>query len=312
MTLTKISLAAIALSVTIQQCAFAQPVATLREPLIEGANSSAPFTSAPEGQPPPVGEGATPAPVAPGMGGAPTLLPWVPAIPANTIDQGSSGISLPGTPAIESPAGVLGPSLSGVVPPPPSTPGADPGNLTTPPMSFNPAANENINPSGGIPGTGGFNTSIPNVRRGGQESHQYELRGRNSILGGGLGGDGSQDEIYRLGPGAWGVPYGVPTADGLRNSSIDLGGGQRFKAGGGKVSTGSSLQDYGLSVTRNNPIGALQADQSFEFGQGFHRMPLYSSKSTDFGFGYRQFIPANENPQKRDQLLLPKAVITNF
>jgi hypothetical protein len=319
MTLNKISLALIALTITIQQGAFAQscnlsgsPTTDLRDPLINGANSSAPFTSAPEGQPPPVGQGSTPAPVTPGMGGDPTLLPWVPAVPANQIDLNNSGVPLPVTPSVETPPGILGPALTGVVPREPSTPGADPGNLTAPKGSFNPAADININPDGGIPGTGGYCTSIPTQRRGGQESHQWELRGRNSSLGG-FAGDGSQDEVTRLGPMAgWGIPFGVPTGDGLRNSSIDLGGGQRFKVGGRKISTGSGIQDYGLSATRDNPLAPLEARQSTEFGQGFHREPIYTSKSTEFGFPYRQFIPANENPQKHGQLLLPKAVITNF
>ena len=315
----KMTLAMIAVTMTLGQSAFGQtcnlggsPNATLRDPLINGASSSPAFSSAPEGQPPATGQGNTPAPVIPGMGGPTTLLPWIPAIPANQIDQGSSGISLPFTPAVEMPPGVLGPALTGIVPRPPSTPGADPGNLSAPMGSFNPAADIGINPTGGIPGTGGYCTSIPTLRRGGQESHQWELRGRNSSLGG-FGGDGSQDQVTRLGPMAgWGVPFGVPTGDGLRNNSIDLGGGQRFKAGGGKISTGSAVQDYGLSSMRDNPIGALDGSQAREFGQGFRREPIYTSKSTDFGFGYRQFSPSNENPQKRDQLLLPKAVITNF
>ena len=170
----------------------------------------------------------------------------------------------------------------------------------------------NINPVGGIPGTGGYCTTIPILRRGGQETSQWEIRGRNSVLGG-YGGDGSQDEITRLGPTAgYGLPFGVPTGNGYRNSSVDLGGGQRFKSGDCKLSTGSSVQDYGLSSMRYNPIGVLNAQQSYEFGQGWRRIPLPSSKTTDFGFYYSQFCPANEDPQKQAQLLLPKAVITNF
>src|SRR6185437_4294761 len=158
--------------------------------------------------------------------------------------------------------------LTPIIPAPPSTPGADPGNLTAPADSFNPAADENINPDGGIPGTGGFCTTIPTLRRGGQDTTQWELRGRNSVLGG-LGGDGSQDEVTRLGPmSGWGVPFGVPTGDGLRNSSIDLGGGVRMAIGGAKISTGSSVQDYGLSSMRFNAIPSLDARQSTEFGQG--------------------------------------------
>ena len=208
------------------------------------------------------------------------------------------------------PAGVLGPSLTPFIPPPPSTPGADPGSMTAPIGSFNPAEQTNIYPGGGLPGTGGYYTTIPTQRRGGQETHQWDLRGRNSVLGG--GGD-SQDEVTRLGPTAgYGVPFGVPTGDNLRYSSIDLGGGMRFKAGGVVVPTGTAVQDYGLSSTRNNGIDALSAQQSTEFGQGWRRIPQYSSNTTDFGFPYMQFNPANTNPQKQDQLLLPTAIETNF
>jgi hypothetical protein len=318
---TKITLALIALTFGVQPVVFAQaqcnlmgaPITDLRDPLINGATSTAPFLPAPDGQPPPMGQGTTPAPVIPGMPGPSTLLPWVPAVPANDIDLRYSGIPLPMDPSVETPPGVLGPLLTPVIPPPPSTPGKDPGNLTAPYGSFNPAADENINPNGGIPGTGGFCTTIPTLRRGGQDTTQWELRGRNSVLGG-LGGDGSQDEVTRLGPmSGFGLPFGVPTGDGLRNSSIDLGGGTRFKAGQDtKISAGSSVQDYGLSGMRGNPIGALDAQQSFEFGQGWRRIPLTSSNTTDFGFYYMQFSPANEDPQKKAQLLLPKAVITNF
>lgn len=317
--LNKITLATIALTLTIQQGALAQscnlyglPATSLGDPLITGAGSSPPFTTAPEGQPPAIGDGITPTGVIPGHGGPSTLLPWVPSIPANHIEQGTSGIPLPISPAIAAPPGILGPLLTPFIPNPPSTPGADPGNLSAPVGSYNPARNINVLPQGGIPGTGGYCTSIPTQRRGGQETRQYELRGRNSSLGG-LPDDGSQDQVELLGPMAgYGVPFGIATGNGLRNNSIDLGGGQRFAIGGQKISTGSSIQDYGLSSMRHNPISALQGRQSYEYGQGFRRMPKYSSKTTDFGFPYQQFNPANVNPHKQAQLLAPKAVITNF
>lgn len=315
----KLSIAMAALTLTIGQAAYAQqcnlagaPNATLRTPLINGAASSAPFTHAREGQPPAVGDGATPEGVMPGNTGPTTLLPWVPAIPANDIQHGTSGIPLPFTPAVEMAPGVLGPLLTPVIPHSPSTPGADPGNLQAPSTSFNPARNIQVNPMGGIPGTGGFCTSIPTQRRGGQETHQWELRGRNSSLGG-LPDDGSQDQVELLGPMAgWGVPFGVATGNGLRNNSLDLGGGQRFAVGGNRISTGNSVQDYGLSSMRNNPISALKGRQSTEFGQGWRRIPKYTSKTTDFGFPYTQFGAANIDAQKTGQRLNPKAVITNF
>src|SRR5579885_3838209 len=251
------------------QAAFAQSSSTLRDPLIPGVQSTPPFLPAADGRPPAPGSGPTPAPVNPGMGGPSTLLPWIPAVPANSINVGSSGIPMPFGPPVQMPPGVLGPLMTPFVPGPPSTPGADPGMLTVPPdsPSFNPAAQEAVAPTGGIPGQGGYNTTIPTVRRGGQETHQWELRGRNSSLISGLG-DGSQDEVTRLGPWAgWGVPFGVATGNGLRNNSIDLGGGTRFKVPGCIIPTGSTVQDFGLSTTRGNNIMGLGAQQSTEFGQ---------------------------------------------
>ncbi len=321
MVLKRISLLAVSIGILASiPAAFAQgecdlsgaPSILPRTPLINGASAAPPFVPAPEGQPPAFGDGPTPAPVIPGHTGAPTLLPWVPSIPSNQIDQSNSGIPLPITPAVQAPPGVLGPMLTPFIPAPPSTPGADPGSLTAPQGSFNPSREMNINPEGGIPGRGGYCTTIPTQRRGGQESRQYELRGRNSSLGG-IGGDGSQDQVTLLGPMAgYGVPFGVASGNGLRNNSLDLGGGQRFSTGGQTISTGSSLQDYGNSAMRYNGINALSGRQSTEFGQGMRRLPQYSNKTTDFGFPYSQQSPGNVSNQKRSQLLLPTAVITNF
>jgi len=287
-------------------------VGTLRTPLIQGQPNGAPFQDPIEGAPPAIGSGPTPAGVNPGMGSSPELMPWIPAIPSNQVDQSFSGIPLGISPAIVSPPGVLGPSLTGIVPAPPSTLGHDPGSLSAPPGFINASQQTNVQPYGGFAGTGGYNTTVPTQRRGGQETHQWGYRGRNSMIGG-YGGDGSQDNVARMGPWAgWGAVTGVPTGDGLRSSSIDLGGGQRFKIGGDVIPTGSTIQDFGLSSTRNNPIGALDANQSYEFGQGFRREPIYSSKTTDFGFPYHQFSPGNVTAQKTGQRLNPTGIITNF
>lgn len=288
------------------------PALGLRNPLVNGTSMGLPFVPAAEGAPPAFGDGPTPAPVIPGHSGAPTLQPWVPAVPVSNIGGGSSGIPIPFTPAIQTPPGVLGPLLTPFVPTPPSTPGADPGSLTAPMGSMNPAMQMPISPDGGIPGRGGYCSTIPTVRRGGQSTRQYELRGRNSALGQ-VGGDGSQDQVSLLGPMAgYGVPYGVATGNGMRNSAIDLGGGQRFQIGGQTISTANTVQDYGNSAMRYNGIPALSGNQSTEFGQGMRRLPVYSNKTTDFGFPYTQFSPSNVGNQKRSQLLLPKAVVTNF
>jgi hypothetical protein len=284
----QISILMVALSLGLNQFALAQGTTTLRNPLLPGADSTPPLGTAPDGAPPHPGDGPT-------HTGGLTYPEQVPLIPSNQIDQGNNFVALPPT-SLVSPPGVLGPSLS--VPPPPSTPGADPGSLTAPASSFNPAEELNIIPSGGIPGTGGFATTIPTARRGGQQTRQYELRGLNSQIGGGTG-DGAQDNVELLGGLAgWGVPYGVPTGsggagdprrngDGLRNHSIDLGGGMRMGA------------------------GPTQALQTTEFGQGLRRVPIFSHKSTDFGFPLTQWSPANVSPQDRHPLL-PTAIITNF
>jgi hypothetical protein len=291
--------------------AASQTLAALADPLIDGAPTSPAFIPPAESQPPPIGSGPTPWAVTPGMGGAPTLEPWVTAIPANSVDQSISGIPLPVNPAVVSPPGVLGPALTGLVPGPESTLGSDPGSLTAPRGYINAADQVNINPNGGMPGTGGYEGTINRVRRGGQETHQLELRGRNSILAG-VGGDGSQGNVARLGPWAgYGVVDGVPTGNGMRTSSIDLGGGQRFKVGGTVISTGSTIQDNGVSATRNNPVRALRAQAATEFGQGFHGEPVHSNKTTDYGGPFKRFSPANETPQKINQLKLPTAIETN-
>ncbi len=290
------------------------PVSTLRTPLIYGQPTGAPFSCPPHGLPPAIGDGPTSMPVTGGMSGSPVdLLPWVPSIPANQIDNRTSGIPLPVNPAITSPPGVLGPLLTPVIPHSPSTPGYDPGSMLAPIGSFNPALETNINPMGGIPGTGGFYTNTPTMRRGGQETRQYGYRGRNSVLAGGST-DGAQDNIERMGPwGGFGAVTGVPTGDGWRHSSIDLGGGQRYQAGGNCIiPTGSSVQDFGNSSTRYNSTMGLTAHQSTEFGQGMRRIPQYSSKTSDFGFPYTQFNPSNVGGQKRDHLINPTAIITNF
>ncbi len=327
MLLRKLTLLSVTLLVGAQSAVFAQsapqstsngcnlvgaPAFGLRSPLVSGSSMGLPFIPANQGAPPAMGDGPTGAPVIPGHTGPSTLLPWVPAVPSNNISGGNSGIPIPFSPAIATPPGVLGPLLTPFVPAPPSTPGCDPGSLTAPVGSYNPALQTGINPDGGIPGRGGYCTTIPTVRRGGQSTRQYELRGRNTALGG-LGGDGSQDQVSLLGPMAgYGVPYGVATGNGMRNSSIDLGGGQRFSIGGQTLSTGSTVQDYGNSAMRYNGISALTANQATEFGQGMHRLPVYSNRTTDFGFPYTQFSPGNVPNQKRSQLLLPKAVVTNF
>lgn len=333
-TLLKVAIASLAVSSILSQTAAYAQTTTLRNPLIPGAQSTPPGSPAAEGAPPPIGDGATPVPVIPGMTGPRTSIPGVPLVPSNQVNQGNSFVPVPIGPATLSPPGVLGPGLTGTTPVSPSTPGADPGSLYVPPFetgpgNFVPALPTNIIPTGGLPGTGGYNTTVPKVRRGGQETHQWELRGRHQDFAAGSGAKGDiQDEVALTGTLAgFGLPYGVPTGNGfnkgpagsntdLREASIDLGGGMRYKAGGPRISLGSSVQDFGLSDTRNNGIAALRANQSTEFAQGMRRQTDFNSftpnRTTSFGLPYTQFSPANVTEQKTGQLLLPTAVETNF
>ena len=319
--LFKMLAAATIFSAVLAPKAFSQATTTLYDPLVPGAQSSLPFVPPPNEPPPAPGDGPTPLPVNPGMGGPPTLLPWVPNVPAYDIDLQNTGIGLPVNPSIATPPGVLGPLLTPFIPNAPSTPGPAPSYLQSPQGYINPAEEVGVQTQGGLPGTGGYYGTIPNIRRGGQQTHQWEERALTSVLG---GGGNSQDEVTELGPLAgFGVPYGVPTGNGYnngpagsnndnRNSSIDLGGGQRVKIGGIVIPMGESLQDSGISALRNNTIGALDAQQSTEFGQGFRGNGVFSNTTTDFGFPYKIFNGANVGYQKTGQLLNPNAIETNF
>lgn len=141
---------------------------TLRNPLIPGAMTSAPYTCAPEGSPPPIGHGYAPPPVTPGHYGAPESMPWVRYIPATQIDQPNSYVGLPSSDTLAAPY-TLGSQLQ--VPHPPSTPGGDygpipgPANFTPPP-----AALVNICPEGGMPGD-----QAPIQRWGGQTTRDLGI-----------------------------------------------------------------------------------------------------------------------------------------
>lgn len=317
----KAALATLVVGSALSQAAFAQGISTLRTPLVPGARETGPIMPAAEGDAPPVGCGPTPFPVTPGMGGSPGFEPWVPAIPSNTVGVGNTGIPLPISPAIALPPGILGPALTPFIPNSPSTPGAAPQYIYSESNLPIPSEVVPVNQGGGLPGTGGYNTTITKVRRGGQSTNQWEQRGLYSYLG---GGGNSQDVVTLTGPLAgMGVPFGVPTGFGynkgpagsnndLRLSAVDLGGGMRTSIGGQTISTGSSLQDYGISYMRNNPITGLTAGQSTEFGQGRHRGPIFVNETTDFGCRFKQFNPANVGYQKTGQLLNPKAILTNY
>lgn len=178
------------------------PRTTLRTPLIYGAPSASPFEEAPEGQPPAIGDGSTPAGVNPGMGGPPTLLPAVPTTPANNICYPS--YQIPYSPAEQSYPGEFGPNTW--APPPPSTPGSDPGIIHAPLDFYRPPARVvPVNPGGGISG------SAPTQRWGGQTTAdfgRYKYEGKRRYdFGQGMYGQTSEDGPCQVRPGA------VPTQD---------------------------------------------------------------------------------------------------
>jgi hypothetical protein len=324
--IVKVALATFVVGSALSQAAFAQGLSTLRDPLIPGARETPPIIPAPDGPLPPPGCGPTPFGVTPGMAGSPGFEPWVPFVPSNSLGpDGTSFVPLPVAPPIALPPGVLGPALTPFIPHEESTPGAAPPYVyvdgNNPSGLVAPESVVPVNQGGGLPGTGGYNTTISKVRRGGQQTHQWEERGLYSTLG---GGGNSQDEVTEFGALAGlGVPFGVPSGNAynkgpagsnndLRLSDIDLGGGMRMEVGGTKISTGSSLQDYGDSYMRNNTILGLTAHQSTEFGQGMRREPVTGSSTTDFGCRLQQANPLNVGYQKTGQLLNPNAVETNF
>lgn len=304
--------------------AYGQAAVTLRNPLVPGASSQMPGVVAPRGFAPPIGHGPTSLPPPVGMVGPPTLPGSILGLPANIIGRGASGIpGIPISPATALPPGVCGPLLTPFIPNVPSVPGAPRTML----QGFgNPAQMSGVLPQGGLPGTGGYYTSINQIRRPGAITSQWSRRGRVSFLG---GGGNSMDEITQFGPLAgFGLINGVPTGVGYNkgpagsnnsnfNKSLDLGGGYRGRFGNTVISTGKTVQDNnGLSVLRNNGTPSLGSHQSTDFAQGaaraFSSSGIVPHRTTDFGFPYRQQTGANSSPQKTGQTLPPKAVITNF
>ncbi len=179
--LNQISKLAIRLSIVIlavnlfnTSLVLAQSVTDTFTPLVPGALSSGPYIAPMAGPAPPMGSGFTPMPVTPGMTGSPTLPPSVLNTPANNIDVGNSNMTLSSfNPAATSAPGVLGPSLTGQIPGPVSTPGANPGSLTSDPINYgyNPSAVVvNVNSGGGLP-----NGSAPITGRGGQATRDFGL-----------------------------------------------------------------------------------------------------------------------------------------
>lgn len=324
--------AALTVSLLQTKQAIGQPATSVRDPYVPGTTVSAPFFPAPIGAPPAYGSGPTPVGVTPGMGGLPpSLVPSIVGYPSNDIDLQNTGLSLPISPAFAAPPGAVLPLLAPLMPNSPSTPGPNLGMLRgegNDPVTSNPAQLLSNTATGQYPGTGGYATTINKIpRTGTQHSYEYEYRETNPILG---GGGTSQDEVTQFGPLAgWGVPYGVPTGPGYNvgpagtnndnyNYSLDLGGGMQSKIGGTIISSGQSVQDYGLNVLygNGNPLVNSANNYSTEFGQG---LPVaetavgqtYNS-STDFGFPLTPRPAGDHNPLEPNAGLPQQVVETNF
>lgn len=148
----------LALSFGFTPQARAQGETSLRNPLIPGAPYAEPNEQPSPGQPPPVGDGDTPAPVTPGHEGAPIPPPSdVPVPPSSPLDSGQVD-------------GAVAPYLT----PPPSTPGEDPGLLPGTTSGYKPPALQtDVQPQGGLSG------DAPIHHWGGQTSRDFGLN-RNS------------------------------------------------------------------------------------------------------------------------------------
>jgi hypothetical protein len=163
---------AISSAAIFSQTTWAQSSTTLRNPLIPGAQWTAP-NEAPAQMPlPPPGSGPTPLDVTPGQSGDPTLPPWVTNMPAHTINQQDSQLNLPYTSSTLAAPGMLGPALGSYIPAPPSTPGADPGILPTVANSQYPTAAivVPVCSGGGLP-----DGQAPTKRRGGQTTQNFGM-----------------------------------------------------------------------------------------------------------------------------------------
>jgi len=124
---------------------------TLRTPLIPGASWQVPYVPAPEGQPPPIGDGPVPEPVTPGHLGGPMPPPTqVPMPPVGPMDKH-----------------IVNAYAAPYLVPPPSTPGPDPGMLPGVNGFIPPAEIVDVQQGGGLSG------NPPVVRWGGQTTQDF-------------------------------------------------------------------------------------------------------------------------------------------
>jgi hypothetical protein len=149
---------------------------TLTDPYAPGVCVTPPGFAVTSTPLPPIGCGSIAPLVNPGQSGPAPLMPWVTNIPANTIDQTSTQLTLPYDATSLMAPYTLGPALQGSIPGPPSAQGAIPdmlqpagtaaGSITGAVSTTSPAIEVQV-PTGGVLTDGGMPTS-----RSGRQSTQ--------------------------------------------------------------------------------------------------------------------------------------------
>jgi hypothetical protein len=149
---------------------------TLMNPYVPGVIITPPNTAVGYTPAPPIGCGLTNSPlVTPGQIGPAPLMPWVTNIPANTIDQDTSQLTLPVDASSLNAPYTLGPSLQGSIPGPPSAQGAIPTMLQTP-TGVSAYAVQVTVPTGGVLTDG----SAPTSRSGRQYTQNFGIQSTTS------------------------------------------------------------------------------------------------------------------------------------
>ncbi|MDR3616862.1 MAG: hypothetical protein P4L53_25115 [Candidatus Obscuribacterales bacterium] len=141
---------------------------TYNTPYMDGTPWTPPGSAPYEGPIPAVGCGTTPWGVNPGQTGSAATMPWNTYLPANTIDQSSSQVSLSGGSGSLYEPYTMGMSMT--VPAPPSAPGAMPSYLQPPTGSASAAAVVNVNSDGSLPAD-----AAPTTRTGFQSTQDLGL-----------------------------------------------------------------------------------------------------------------------------------------
>ena len=166
---TKALIVALALSSSsvLMNAAFAQ-ITTDSLPYRAGTPWTAPGAAASQGPLPAVGCGTTPWGTNPGQTGSAATMPWNTYLPANTIDQSSSQVSLSGGSGSVYEPYTMGMSMT--VPAPPSAPGSMPAYLQSPAGQSSAAAVVSVNSDGSL-----SSGSAPTTRTGRQSTQDLGL-----------------------------------------------------------------------------------------------------------------------------------------